>query len=165
MNRLYRSRTDKWFTGLLGGLGEYFGFSSTILRILVIVSVPFTSGAVILIYLIASLVVSKEPYQPYDPYNNNGWNGGGGYGGNPGGPGGPGYGYGGPRPPQRPPYPGPMNSGPTPPNSFNGNTGSGFGAPHPSNLDSMMEDIEKKAMEKELEELRKKLSKYEKGEV
>ncbi len=29
----------------------------------------------------------------------------------------------------------------------------------------MMEDIEKKAMKKELEELKKKLSKYEKGEV
>lgn len=29
----------------------------------------------------------------------------------------------------------------------------------------MMEDIEKKAMKKELEELKEKLSKYEKGEV
>jgi len=29
----------------------------------------------------------------------------------------------------------------------------------------MMEDIEKKALKKELEELRKKLSEYEKGEV
>lgn len=176
MNRLYRSRRDKWLTGLIGGLAEYFGISSTILRILIIICVPITSGAAILIYLIASLVISKEPYQPYDPYYNStgGWNGGGygggyggnpggpggpGFGGNPGGPGGPGYGYGGPRPPQ-PPYQG-ANQG----NSFNGNTGAGFGGPPSSNLDSMMEDIEKKAMEKELEDLRKKLSKYEKGEV
>lgn len=41
----------------------------------------------------------------------------------------------------------------------------GFGGGEASNLDSMMEDIEKKAMKKELEELRNKLSKYEKGEV
>ena len=169
MNRLYRSRNDKWLTGLVGGLAEYLGMSSTILRILIIICVPVTSGAAILIYLIVSLVIAKEPYQPYDPYYNNtgGWNGGGyggnpggpGYGGNPGGPGGPGYGYGGPRPPQ-PPYQG-ANQG----NSFNGNTGAGFGGPPSSNLDSMMEDIEKKAMEKELEDLRKKLNKYEKGEV
>lgn len=167
MNKLYRSRNDKWLTGLVGGLAEYFGINSTILRILIIICVPITSGAAILIYLIASLCISKEPYQPYDPhYNNGGWNNGSGYGasgyggnpgapgapgygGSPGGAGGPGYGYGGPRASEPP------------------RQSAGYSEPPSSSLDSMMKDIEKKAMEKELEDLRKKLSKYEneKGEV
>ncbi|WP_410772097.1 PspC domain-containing protein [Fontibacillus sp. BL9] len=171
MGRLYRSRRDRWFSGLLGGLGEYFGISSTALRILTIISVPFTGGTTILIYLIAALVVSKEPYEPFDPYFNNGWHGNGGAGGfggygggNPGSPGQPGFGYG-PRP-QQPPYGGnPYQAN----HQFSGNPGAAgntaFGGETASNLDSMMQDIEKKAMKKELEELRKKLSDYEKGEV
>lgn len=175
MGSLYRSRRDRWFSGLLGGLGEYFGISSTALRILTIISVPFTGGTTIFIYLIASLVISKEPYEPFDPYfHNNGWNGNGGaggYGGGmPGGPGGPGYGWGPQRPPQ-PPFRGNAHGANQPygnNNPYNGNVNagnSGFNGAEASNLDSMMQDIEKKAMKKELEELRKKLSNYEKGEV
>ncbi|MEF2968446.1 PspC domain-containing protein [Paenibacillus sp. M1] len=177
MARLYRSRRDRWFTGLLGGLGEYFGISSTALRILTIISVPFTGGTTIFIYLIAALVVSKEPYQPFDPYYNNGWQGNGGAGGyggqggyngygagNPGNPGSRGYGYG-PGPGQQPPFKGNPFQGNNPYSGTPGAGSPGFGGGEASNLDSMMEDIEKKAMKKELEELRKKLSDYEKGEV
>lgn len=169
--RLYRSRRDRWLSGLLGGLGEYFGISSTALRVITVFSVFFTGGTTIFIYLIAALVVSKEPYDPFDPYFKNGWQGGGyngyngygGYGGNggyggggAGAPGQPGFGFG-PRRPEQPPFGGAP---------FGGHPGAaGFGGKETSNLDSMMEDIEKKAMKKELEELRKKLSDYEKGEV
>lgn len=169
MGRLYRSRRDRWFSGLLGGLGEYFGISSTALRVLMIFSVFFTGGTTIFIYVIASLVISKAPYEPYDPYYNNGWQGGGGAGGsggygggNPGNFGNPGWGCG-PRPHHHQP---PFAGNPYSNNSQYGgnNSNSGFGANEPSNLDSMMGDIEKKALKKELEELRKKLSEYEKGE-
>ncbi|MBW4841314.1 MAG: hypothetical protein KZY74_18145, partial [Paenibacillaceae bacterium] len=68
----------------------------------------------------------------------------------------------------RPPYGNPNGNtyGTQPPQYGAGAPGIGFQAsPGASNLDSMMEDIEKKAMKKELDELRKKLSDYEKGEV
>lgn len=172
MGRIYRSRRDRWVSGLLGGLGESFGISSTALRILTIISVPFTGGTTIFIYLIASLVISKEPYEPFDPYFTQGWQGNGGAGGyggfgpghmgSPGNPGNPGYGYGSRRPPNQPPF----ANNPYQANQPYSNPGmNGFGGGEASNLDSMMEDIEKKAMKKELEELRNKLSKYEKGEV
>ncbi|GIP59900.1 PspC domain-containing protein [Paenibacillus woosongensis] len=153
MGTLYRSRRDRWFSGLIGGLGEYFGISVTALRLLAIISVFITGGTTIVIYLIATLVISKEPYIPRDPYYNGGWQGGGqhnhGYG-NPGNPG---------NPYRDPQYTDPRYAGP----SYNDpryQQQSAFGG-SASNLDSMMEDIEKKAMEKELEELRRKLSKYE----
>lgn len=171
MDRLYRSRRDRWFTGLLGGLGEKFGISPSLLRVLMIFSVFFTGGTTIMIYLIASLVISKEPHIPYDPYFNgwqnqnrgsyNGGNGGfgGPGGGAPGAPGGFGAGnFGG----NGRSYGGTFNNGPSGQFSNNGVNSANQGS---SDLDSMMKDIEKKAMKKEIEELRKKVSKYEKGEV
>ncbi|MED4957570.1 PspC domain-containing protein [Paenibacillus sp. FSL R5-0527] len=164
MNKLYRSRRDRWISGLLGGLGEYLGVSSWVLRLLMLISIPITGGTTVFIYFIAALVVSKEPYAPYDPYYNGGWPGGGF---------GPSYGprrpddFRDPRFHDRPPYGGGNGGayGNRPPQYGSGAPGAGFSAGGASNLDSMMEDIEKKAMQKELEELRKKLSNYEKGEV
>lgn len=162
MSKLYRSRRDRWISGLLGGLGEYFGISTTALRILAIISIPFTGGTTIFIYLIAALVVSKEPYPPYNPYYNGGWQGGGhGYG--PQGPQGPqGYqqGYQG-----NPQFGGYSHNRNTQPPHYGQQPNASFNGNNPSNLDSMMKDIEKKAMKKELDELREKLAKYEKGEV
>lgn len=162
---LYRSRRDRWISGLIGGLGEYFGINVGVLRLIAILSIFFTGGTTIFIYFIAALVISKEPYPPHDPYYNGGWPGGGPQ---------PGYGskrrdfYEDPRYGARPSYGNPNGNtyGTQPPHYGAGTSGTGFQAePGASNLDSMMEDIEKKAMKKELEELRKKLSDYEKGEV
>lgn len=165
MGRLYRSRRDRWISGLIGGLGEYLGVNSGVLRLLTLISIPFTGGMTIFIYFIAALVVSKEPYPPQDPYYNGGWPGGGGYHQSCG-PKRRDY-YEDPRFSGRPPY-GSNNGnsyGTQPPQYGAGTPGAGFGGTGASNLDSMMEDIEKKAMKKELEELKKKLSDYEKGEV
>ncbi|GJM81066.1 PspC domain-containing protein [Paenibacillus timonensis] len=162
---LYRSRRDRWISGLIGGLGEYFGINVGVLRLIAFLSIFFTGGTTIFIYFIATLVISKEPYPPHDPFFNGGWPGGGPQ---------PGYGpkrrdfYEDPRFGARPPYGAPNGNtyGTQPPQYGAGTSGTGFqAAPGASNLDSMMEDIEKKAMKKELEELRKKLSDYEKGEV
>ncbi|SMF71373.1 phage shock protein C (PspC) family protein [Paenibacillus uliginis N3/975] len=163
MTRLYRSTRDKMFTGLIGGLSETFGVETTLLRIIFVISIFFTGGTTLLIYLIASLVIPKEPYY-HDPYG-------------PGGPGrgqnnyhyGPNGSYGGynNRPggtyrDDRDNF-GPRNAGPS---SYD----RGYASRHEevapeADLDSMMKDIEKKAMKKEIEELKKKLSKYEKGDL
>jgi phage shock protein C len=146
MNRLYRSTRNKMITGLCGGLSEVWGIDATILRILVLISIPFTGGTTLFIYFIAALVIPKE-YVP--PFNYNG-NGNPNYGNQS-------YGHG-----------GHTNGG-----SYNNtgygaeykNSNSNGHSNHASDLDDMMKDIEKKALKKEVEELKIKLSKYEKGEV
>lgn len=151
MTKLYRSRRDKKVTGLLGGLAQTLGMDSTLLRVIFIIAIFVTSGILIFLYFITALVVPKEPFTPYDPFGPGPGPGMGGYSGG-------GYsnytgfdsqGYGAPKD-----------------NRFNSNRfDRGFGAQKEDHLDSMMEDIEKKALKKENEELRKKLSKYEKGEL
>ncbi|AZN43179.1 PspC domain-containing protein [Paenibacillus albus] len=163
MKKLYRSRRDKKLFGLCGGLAEMLNVDATLLRILLIVVSVFTSGALILIYILAGLVVPKDPYHHggYGPtgYNGN-WNNGpfgggnGGHGGNGfGGAGGAG-GYGGGSSYTNPPQPGPGAAGWQPPQAQTS----------ASNIDAMMDDLEKRALRKEIEELRAKLAKHEKGE-
>ncbi|MCG7380082.1 phage shock protein PspC (stress-responsive transcriptional regulator) [Paenibacillus amylolyticus] len=164
MSKLYRSTRDRMLTGLCGGISESIGMDSTLLRIIFVISIFVTGGTSLLIYFIAALVVPKEPYPPYDPY---------GYGA------GPGRGYNNyDHQPPRGPYqnnpnqsghgsfgPGPGYNGrpQSDPRSYD-NNGYGAGTHQESDLDSMMKDIEKKALKKEVEELRQKLSRYEKGE-
>lgn len=58
---LRRSRRDRWIGGVIGGLAEYFGLSSTGLRIIyVIVSILSAAFPGILVYLILWLLMRKE---------------------------------------------------------------------------------------------------------
>ena len=61
IKRLYRSRNDRMFAGVAGGLGEYFDIDPTIVRILFVLSVFFGVGAGLLVYFILMLVVPEEP--------------------------------------------------------------------------------------------------------
>lgn len=58
--RLYRSRTDRMLGGVAGGLAEYLEVDSTLVR-LAFVALFFAAGAGFLAYLIAWLVIPKEP--------------------------------------------------------------------------------------------------------
>jgi phage shock protein C len=139
MKKLYRSAHDKKLFGLCGGLGEHFNVDPTLLRVVLVVTTIFTGGVVIALYILASLVIPKEPTfdSPYQGGYSGSYNGGGNY-------------------------------------SYGNSYGSQYGSsssqrPNPqpeqsTNLDEMMKDIETKAMKKEIEELRAKLAKYEKGE-
>lgn len=143
MRKLYRSRRDSKLFGLCGGLAEYMNVDSTLLRLVVVITTFFSGGVVIPLYVIASLVIPKEPILNMPPYygayTGMGMNMNGAYGG--------------------------MNAqmGGADPAAGMG-TGMGAAAQNPHHLDDMMKDIEKKAMWKEIEELRAKLAKYEKGE-
>ncbi|OMF38921.1 hypothetical protein BK133_01420 [Paenibacillus sp. FSL H8-0548] len=151
MKKLYRSSRDKKLFGLCGGLAEMLNVDATLVRILLIVVTIFTSGAVILIYIIAGLVVPKEPQNPYNYGPNGHGNGyGGGYN--------PGFGQ-----QAQTQFGGPYKNPPQSPGSWN-STGP---APQPgasTQFDSMMDDLEKKALRREIEELKAKLAKYEKGD-
>jgi phage shock protein PspC (stress-responsive transcriptional regulator) len=140
MSKLYRSRRDSKLFGLCGGLAETLNVDSTLLRLVVVITTFFSGGTVIPIYVLACLVIPREPVydSPFAPprhYN-----------------------------PNVPPYTG---GGYTPPHTGGG---AGYGQPQQphsaqpqqqSNLDEMMKDIEKKAMQKEIEELRARLAKLE----
>lgn len=144
--KLYRSNRDKKVFGLCGGLAEAFRIDPTILRLIVAIGIVFSGGTVLLLYLLAALVIPKEP----DPY-------------------------------QPPPYYGPQNGGWTNwQNSHAGGTSPSPSGPPPAsfqtqtepqdvrssagNLDEMMKDVERKALLKEIEELKSRLAKLEKQE-
>lgn len=59
--KLHRSRSDKVLTGLCGGLAEYLGVDSVIIRLIWLLIVVFTGffpGVVV--YIVASVLVPKN---------------------------------------------------------------------------------------------------------
>lgn len=149
MKKLYRSRRDRKFTGLCGGLSEYMNVDATLIRILLIVASIFSSGFLILIYIVAAMVVPKEPIDNYHyGYGQGHYNNGPQYGPPPGG----GYSnqqYGSQQ----------YNQGPTwndPSKQYNRSADQQF--------DNMMDDLEKKALRREIEELKTKLQQSKKGD-
>lgn len=61
MKKLYRSATDKQISGLCGGIARWFGIDSTVVRLIAVVAALCSFGTVVALYLIASLIVPKEP--------------------------------------------------------------------------------------------------------
>ncbi|MBD0382382.1 PspC domain-containing protein [Paenibacillus sedimenti] len=141
MSKLYRSRRDKKVTGLCGGLAETMNVDATLLRLLVVITTFFTGGTVIFIYFLAAVVIPKEPgfdQPPYDPYA-------GGYGRQS-------YNSGGWQPHK------PHHTGPA---AGNYNAAPTYDAAKTNSIDEMMKDIEKKALQREVEELRAKVARFE----
>ena len=60
--KLYRSITDKKLAGVCGGLAEYLGMDSTIVRLILVLAVLF-AGVGVLAYIIAALVIPNPPVQ------------------------------------------------------------------------------------------------------
>ena len=63
--RLVRSRTDAMLGGVCGGLGEYFGVDSNLVRLIFIIFSAFT-GFGILIYFAMWLIVPERESGPRD---------------------------------------------------------------------------------------------------
>jgi len=59
VKRLYRSKTDRKLGGVAGGLGEFLGIDSTLIRLVFVFSVIF-AGTGVLLYLVMWLVVPEE---------------------------------------------------------------------------------------------------------
>jgi phage shock protein PspC (stress-responsive transcriptional regulator) len=54
--KIKKSRNDKMLAGVCGGLAEYLGWDSTIIRVLFVVCALIGVGSPILIYLILAIV-------------------------------------------------------------------------------------------------------------
>ena len=57
--KLYKSNTDKKLAGVCGGLAEYLGIDSTIVRLILVLAVLF-AGVGVLAYIIAALVMPTK---------------------------------------------------------------------------------------------------------
>lgn len=58
-NRLYRSENDKKIAGVCGGIAEYFGIDSTIIRLLWLISIA-VYGTGLLIYIAAAIIMPRK---------------------------------------------------------------------------------------------------------
>ena len=58
--QLYRRETNKYFTGLAGGIADNFNLDASLVRIILIVLEFATAGLLFIVYLIISLFIPKE---------------------------------------------------------------------------------------------------------
>ena len=58
--QLYRSRTNRKIAGVCGGLGAYMNLDPTIIRLIWVLLI-LCAGTGLLAYLIAALIIPKNP--------------------------------------------------------------------------------------------------------
>lgn len=59
--KLYRSRRDRVFAGVCGGIGEYFDIDSSLVRILWVLLI-LGPGTGLLAYIICAIIIPESPY-------------------------------------------------------------------------------------------------------
>ena len=59
MKQLYKSNTDKILFGVCGGIGEYFGISGALIRLIFIVF-TLAGGSGVLLYILAAIIIPRS---------------------------------------------------------------------------------------------------------
>ena len=59
--KLYKSNTDKKICGVCGGIAEFFGIDSTLVRLGWVIFCAL-GGSGVLAYIIAALIIPEFPY-------------------------------------------------------------------------------------------------------
>lgn len=59
--KLYRSRTDHFFSGLCAGLGQYIGLDPTVVRLIFALGFIFLFPLAEIAYLVMMFIVPEEP--------------------------------------------------------------------------------------------------------
>lgn len=67
--KLFKSRTDKYISGVCGGLSKYLGISSTAIRIIFLAALFLGYGSFFLVYIAMAIVMPKEPISLMDDFN------------------------------------------------------------------------------------------------
>jgi phage shock protein C len=65
-HRLTRSSTDKYVSGISGGLGQHFGIDPTVVRVGWVFATLVTGGAALLAYGALLVVVPRDDATPED---------------------------------------------------------------------------------------------------
>ena len=65
-DKYYRTRKDKMFLGVCGGLSKYLNIDSTFLRIIFVLAGLLTLGIFSVVYIILSLSVNYEEKQKFE---------------------------------------------------------------------------------------------------
>lgn len=60
MRKLRKSRTDVVISGVCGGIAEYFGIDSTLVRVIYVILSFTLIGAPILLYFLLSFIIPDE---------------------------------------------------------------------------------------------------------
>jgi phage shock protein C len=59
--KLFRSRSDKQLSGVIGGVAKYIGFDTTILRLVLALTILFTGVFPgLLVYVICAMIIPLE---------------------------------------------------------------------------------------------------------
>ena len=58
---LYRSRKNRVFAGIAGGIGHYFNVDPTFIRLVLLILGFFMGPALLLLYVLTMLFIPKEP--------------------------------------------------------------------------------------------------------
>lgn len=59
--KLYRSRKDKMIFGVCGGLAEYFGSDSTVIRLIVALAAVCSCSVIFWVYLLCATIMKYNP--------------------------------------------------------------------------------------------------------
>jgi phage shock protein C len=59
--RLYRSRSNRVVAGVCGGLAEYFGVDTTVVRLAFALGIILGLGSLLVVYIVMVFVVPEEP--------------------------------------------------------------------------------------------------------
>lgn len=58
------NNTDKWLSGVIGGICRKLGIDATIPRLLFLCLTLFSIGSLVFLYLILAIIMPSEPEQP-----------------------------------------------------------------------------------------------------
>jgi len=61
MKTLTRSRDDRWFAGVCGGLAEYTGIDPKIIRLVLAICTVLGAGSLVIAYVVAWVVIPQRP--------------------------------------------------------------------------------------------------------
>ena len=70
--KLYRSRTERMWGGVAGGIATYFNVDPTIVRLLFVLF-SLTGGPGLILYIILLVIVPEEPYGSEFDKSKNDW--------------------------------------------------------------------------------------------
>jgi phage shock protein C len=65
MKRLYKSRKNKVFAGVCGGIAEYFDIDPVLVRLIFILFL-FIGGSAIIAYIIGAIIMPNPPAEPVE---------------------------------------------------------------------------------------------------